>query len=507
MANQLYSVPSALVFRSWASNADPDAVIKRRLLLKNDSQRPLCFRLSLPQHPAFQVSGSLVPDAPGDVCNVTLPAAGSTSLTVTLLREHADEIECRDELCVRMADGWLYVPLVALRDTQQPEGGDPIERRTAPGDGEYWSDADSDDEQRKPSKPSVQRRSSPQGLARTGRGRSDGKLTAAAVTEADELDFYAELLKAGPPRAGAPARPANAGEPPSPSSTSSTPAARASHPPPTPQSASRPSSSYANVPGITQRFSRGAQVRMVRLDASPARAATPRAEARAEAASIAHVAPEWSDAPAHCDAEELAFYRSLLPPRAGAPPRRREGGGGVPVDPKASARAEARAAIKAGTYFVISGSVCDARGKEIGSVAEVLGQEHAQQGGAPGPHPAADPALDPAASLREVTSSSAKLSDLGHAKLGHHQPQPAYMRSDPAQLSALPAARKGQSKGRPDDRILGRGKGDILGLKGPLELKSSAVIKGGGTVVKSAAPKANYQLTEREMQANWDALC
>ena len=71
MANQLYSVPSALVFRSWASNADPDAVIKRRLLLKNDSQRPLCFRLSLPQHPAFQVSGSLVPDVPGDVCNVS----------------------------------------------------------------------------------------------------------------------------------------------------------------------------------------------------------------------------------------------------------------------------------------------------------------------------------------------------------------------------------------------------------------------------------------------------
>ena len=99
-SEQLYSVPSVLVFRSWASNADPDAVIKRRLLLKNDSQRPLCFRLSLPQHPAFQVSGSLVPDAPGDVCNVTLPAAGSTSLTVTLLREHADEIECRDELCL-----------------------------------------------------------------------------------------------------------------------------------------------------------------------------------------------------------------------------------------------------------------------------------------------------------------------------------------------------------------------------------------------------------------------
>ena len=85
----------------------------------------------------------------------------------------------------------------------------------------------------------------------------------------------------------------------------------------------------------------------------------------------------------------------------------------------------------------------------------------------------------------------------------HHQGQPPYMRSDPAQLSAVPAARKG----RPDDRILGRGKGDILGLKGPAELKSSAVIKGGGTVVKSAAPKANYLLTERDMQANWDALC
>ena len=489
-SEQLYSVPSVLVFRSWASNADPDTVIKRRLLLKNDSQRTLSFRLSLPEHPAFQVSGSLVPDTePGDVCSVTLPAGGSTSLTVTLRREHADEIECRDELCVRMADGWLYVPLVALRDTQQPEGGDPSERRTVPGGGEYWSDADSDDEQRKPS---VQRRSSPQGLPGTGRGRSDGKLTAAAVTEADELDFYAELLKAGPSRPAAPPRPANAGEPPSPSSTSSTPA-RAPHAPPTPQSASRPSSSYEGVQGISQRFSRGAQVRMVKLDASPARAATPRAEA---AASIAHVAPEWGDAPPHCDTDELAFYRSLLP-RHGAPPPRREG---AVVDPKASARAEARAAIKAGTYFVISGSVCDARGKEIGSVEEVLGPEHAQQGGAPGPGPASDPALDPAASLREVTSSSAKLS---HAKLGHHQGQPPYMRSDPAQLSAVPAARKG----RPDDRILGRGKGDILGLKGPPELKSSAVIKGGGTVVKSAAPKANYLLTERDMQANWDALC
>lgn len=489
-SEQLYSVPSVLVFRSWASNADPDTVIKRRLLLKNDSQRTLSFRLSLPEHPAFQVSGSLVPDTePGDVCSVTLPAGGSTSLTVTLRREHADEIECRDELCVRMADGWLYVPLVALRDTQQPEGGDPSERRTVPGGGEYWSDADSDDEQRKPS---VQRRSSPQGLPGTGRGRSDGKLTAAAVTEADELDFYAELLKAGPSRAAAPPRPANAGEPPSPSSTSSTPA-RAPHAPPTPQSASRPSSSYEGVQGISQRFSRGAQVRMVKLDASPARAATPRAEA---AASIAHVAPEWGDAPPHCDTDELAFYRSLLPRHGALPPRRE----GPVLDPKASARAEARAAIKAGTYFVISGSVCDARGKEIGSVEEVLGPEHAQQGGAPGPGPASDPALDPAASLREVTSSSAKLS---HAKLGHHQGQPPYMRSDPAQLSAVPAARKG----RPDDRILGRGKGDILGLKGPPELKSSAVIKGGGTVVKSAAPKANYLLTERDMQANWDALC
>jgi hypothetical protein len=498
-SEQLYSVPSVLVFRSWASNADPDAVIKRRLLLKNDSQGTLSFRLSLPQHPAFQVSGSLVPDAaPGDVCSVTLPAGGSTSLTVTLQREHADEIECRDELCVRMADGWLYVPLVALRDTQQPEGGDPSERRTVPGSGEHWSDADSDDEQRKPS---VRRRSSPQGLAGTGRGRSDGKLTAAAVTEADELDFYAELLKAGRPGPAAPPRPANAGEPPSPSSTSSTPA-RAPHAPPTPRPASRPSSAYEGVQGISQRFSRGAQVRMVKLDASPARAATP----RAEAASIAHVAPEWGDAPPHCDDDELAFYRSLLP-RHGAPPPRREGqgGGGPAVDPKASARAEARAAIEAGTYFVISGSVCDARGKEIGSVEEVLGPEHAQQGGAPGSGPASDPALDPPASVREVTSSSAKLGHvkLSHAKLGHHQGQPPYMRSDPAQLSAVPAARKG----RPDDRILGRGKGDILGLKGPAELKSSAVIKGGGTVVKSAAPKANYLLTERDMQANWDALC
>ncbi len=83
--------------------------------------------------------------------------------------------------------------------------------------------------------------------------------------------------------------------------------------------------------------------------------------------------------------EELAFYRSLLPPRAGAPPRRREGGGGVPVDPKASARAEARAAIKAGTYFVISGSVCDARGKEIGSVEEGEGGSPALAGRAGAP--------------------------------------------------------------------------------------------------------------------------
>ena len=128
----------------------------------------------------------------------------SGCMEVDACNYNADEIECRDELCVRMADGWLYVPLVALRDTQQPEGGDPSERRTVPGGGEYWSDADSDDEQRKPS---VQRRSSPsQGAPVKGRGRSDGKLTAAAVTEADELDFYAELLKAGPARPAVPPR-------------------------------------------------------------------------------------------------------------------------------------------------------------------------------------------------------------------------------------------------------------------------------------------------------------
>jgi len=506
-SERLYSVPSALVFRSWAANTDPDAVIKRRLLLKNDSQQTLSFRLSLPQHPAFQVSGSLVPDAaPGDVCNVTLPSGGSTSLTVTLHRAHADEIECRDELCVRMADGWLYVPLVALRDTQQPEGGDPSERRTVPGGGEYWSDADSDDEHRQPS---VQRRSvvRPHGLPAAGRGSSDGKLTAAAVTEADELDFYAELLKSGPPRAAAAAAAATA-VPPSPaSSVSAASPARASAAPLAPQSGSRPSSSSEGAHSISQRFSKGAQVRMVTIP-SPLRLGDggggggSSSEGRA-ASTAPHAAPspppprapEWGHVPPHCDTDELAFYRSLLPRHGAPPPAPRE-------DPRAGARAEARAAIEAGTYFVISGSVCDARGKLVGSVEDVLGAEYHGNTGNTAPHgntaqlPASDPAHDPAGPPCGMREGFPKLSHQAQPPRGA---DPAHQ-ADPARHTAMPAARTAAPR-RLGAGSLGRGPG------GKGDLKSSAMIKGGGTRVQSAAPKASHLLTEADMQANWDALC
>ena len=115
-ASSLYSVPSAVVFRAWAAHEDPKPMT-RRLILKNGADATISFRLTLPRHAAFTVSGSLVQTAAhGDeVCNISLPAGGSTALTVTLHREHADEIECTDELCVRMPDGWLHVPLVALR--------------------------------------------------------------------------------------------------------------------------------------------------------------------------------------------------------------------------------------------------------------------------------------------------------------------------------------------------------------------------------------------------------
>ena len=115
MSGHVYSVPAAVVFRRWAAHADPAAPIKRKLLLKNDGERAVSFRLSLPQHAAFEVSGSLVASAsPGEGCDVELPAGGSTSLTITLRREHADEIECRDELCVRMAAGCTERPAIIM---------------------------------------------------------------------------------------------------------------------------------------------------------------------------------------------------------------------------------------------------------------------------------------------------------------------------------------------------------------------------------------------------------
>ena len=71
MSGHVYSVPAAVVFRRWAAHADPAAPIKRKLLLKNDGERAVSFRLSLPQHAAFEVSGSLVASAsPGEVCDV-----------------------------------------------------------------------------------------------------------------------------------------------------------------------------------------------------------------------------------------------------------------------------------------------------------------------------------------------------------------------------------------------------------------------------------------------------
>lgn len=511
-SDKLYFVPSAVIFRAWAAQ-EGTGPMTRRLMLKNDGATAVSFRISLPQHAAFSVSGKLVPsDAQGDeICNVSLPAGGSTALTVTLHREHADEIEIGDELCVRMPDSWLHVPLVALRDTQKPEGGDPTERRTAPGGTEYWSDGDSDDEQRQ-HRPHVQRRGvmRPTSAAqRNSSASADGPLTAAVCTEPDELDFYSQLLKTAKPPAPTAQPSGTAGKQPvivAPVQAQATPPralvpaqqqASTSAPP----ELASPGSSQPSPFGVSQRFSRSAKVTMVHVPATPARSADAGPSAAGGAAARAQ-APQLgarAAAPPPVSKEEedeLAFYRSLMqggghgapPPPAAKPSRPAI----AVVDEKVVA---ARRAIEAGTYFVVGGMVCDARGRTIGTTAEVLGEATAPE---PEPYESGgiDPALHWAHEAHNPAAAPAAAAVAPKAGIGGAFKAPPRIGGDggivPPRVGSLrPGPHAGMLRGMP---------------MAPTPERTAT--KGAGAVrVQSSAPKPTRMLSEAEMQANWDALC
>ena len=526
-SDNLYFVPSAVIFRAWAAQ-EGAGPMTRRLMLKNDGATAVAFRLSLPQHAAFSVSGKLVPsEARGDeVCNVSLPAGGSTALTVTLHREHADEIEIGDELCVRMPDSWLHVPLVALRDTQKPEGGDPTERRTAPGGTEYWSDGDSDDEQRQ-RRPQVQRRGvmRPTSAAqRNSSASADGPLTAAVCTEPDELDFYSQLLKTAKPPAPSTLASGTSGKQPiivAPVQARATPPRalvpssqqQAAASTPASSEAASPGSSQPSPFGVSQRFSKSARVTMVHVPDTPARSAGAGPSGAGGAAPRGQAPPQGARAVAAPaskeDDDELAFYRSLMQGGGGV------GGGHCAPPPPAAKPARpviavvdekvvaARRALEAGTYFVVGGMVCDARGRTLGTTAEVLGE------GAPQEAPHAEPyegGIDPAlhwAHEAHNPAANANAASTGAPKAGAG--------AGAGGIPFKPPPRIGGDGGIVPPRVgslrPGPHAGMLRGMPAAPTPERTATKGAGAVRVQSSAPKPTRMLSEAEMQANWDALC
>lgn len=136
----LYSVPSAIVLRRWASR---EVEPKRRLLLRNAGPTALHFRLVLPQSDAFSLSGALLAAASAGGSSVgALAAGGTATLSVELARDRAPR-QLVDELQVSTREGVLHIPLIALADTDTISGtisggGEFVERWSGPEGDEVW---------------------------------------------------------------------------------------------------------------------------------------------------------------------------------------------------------------------------------------------------------------------------------------------------------------------------------------------------------------------------------
>ena len=136
----LYSVPSAIVLRRWASR---EVEPKRRLLLRNAGPTALHFRLVLPQSDAFSLSGALLAAASAGGSSVgALAAGGTATLSVELARDRAPR-QLVDELQVSTREGVLHIPLIALADADTISGtisggGEFVERWSGPEGDEVW---------------------------------------------------------------------------------------------------------------------------------------------------------------------------------------------------------------------------------------------------------------------------------------------------------------------------------------------------------------------------------
>lgn len=505
----LYAVPQAVVYRSWAAGAAASGgTTTRRLLLRNsDPSQSISFRLTLPSSAALRVSGACVKRATFDnISSVDLPPGGTEVLVVELLHDAAasdGRTEIIDELLLRTHGETVHVPLVALRDEQVPKGGEPAERRSAPSAHEHWDEDNSDDDDRPICSSHGRPSSRPSSAAGAGgaatrqRGSIEELVTAglpvlltpAGCTEQDELDFYRTML-ADDVKARAVAVPPPAAPPPKPAAPPAPPA------PPAPR------------------------MRLVQLDTAsmPSGGATD----DEEGAVAAPPAGELD--------EELAFYRSFVAAKKqsarveaaseGAAPAG-TGLGTAPAGPRPPPRVppnvaqrDARKALAEGTFFVLSGTVHDSRGRELGPVREVLGDEYAEEPAAGAVHADAD--VDDDASYAGGTE---EWPFTDHAAGRGRKGGGGSMR-DAAALGALHNAgltelRKvlcdadGEENGIATRTELLRGPwvpGGANSLPSAAELAATkgGTIKGGGNVVRSSAPKS--KLSAAEMEDNWAKL-
>lgn len=165
---------------------------------------------------------------------------------------------------------------------------------------------------------------------------------------------------------------------------------------------------------------------------------------------------------------ELEFYLSLLSKSAAA-------------NERAAEQADARKALREGTYFVLGGVVCDSRGRELGNAEEVLGPEY----GAPTPQP------------QPSWSDAVEMEGCGRP------PRPTLSGSLEANARGTedPLLQRRAGEGRPPPTAASSLCESTVGGT------RRSGIKGGGQRIHHVSSRASKTLSAKEMQDNWDALC
>ena len=510
----MYSVPQAIVIRAWAEDASA-SVTSRRLLIRNsEPQASISFRITLPTHTAIRVSGPCIKRAAFDsISSVHLAPGGTEALTVEFLHDEAradNRAEIVDELLLRTHRETIHVPLVALRNTRVPQGGEPGERRSPPSTTEHWDEDDSDDDDRpicsSHGRPPRSRGGPSSGSARPHSSLEQRlvsgervRLTPAGCTEEGELDFYQAFLRDDAKARAAAAASASCSEASDASALRPAPVAPAAPPPAPP----------------------APRMRLVQLDADAMRGAGGAVDG-GHGAHSAEREREGGDGEAVEETldEEAAFYRSFVAAKRQAERAEhaeRAGGESARVDgcpaaarrpprvPPSQAQLDARKALAEGTFFVLCGMVSDSRGRELGPVAEVLGAEYADE-------------ADEAEHADGAYADGGEWAFADHASTGRRRGDPASARQvaeglgalEKAGLSALRNALDVSDEGGGTGRVelerqpwrpTGPGPAADLGVS-----TKGGTVKGGGYVVRSAAPKPVVKLSAQAMEDNWARL-